>query len=161
MFDADGKIKEIIKTIMSQDEMNRAEIQVDAIKENVQLLGNQLSTKIENSKEMLKFLDGLIHAYEFHNSERTLIDLFDKKVHGSEINLFIKRLKNNQQDTITDIKTSTNKLIHELFVSLILEIAKGQSFLEICYNLRTFYSGGKVLWHDETLNVIVFISRTK
>lgn len=127
------------------------DLKIDKIQELISLtskyhqdFGKVFNDNMRNSTFMIEYLDSFIKTYRNHDYERALIDYLDSAVDGSKtlINLLIEYLQHNQQENSSKMSSSTNKKVHEFYISLMLAVGKGQSFLELCYKVKDFYLGG-------------------
>ena len=119
---------------------------IDLISKNHKDFGQVLNDNIGNSQFIIDYLDSFIKTYQNHDYERALIDYLDTAVLGSKsmINLLIEKLQHNQQENSSKMRASTNKLLHEFYISMMLAVGKGQSFLELCYKVKDFFKGGNL-----------------
>lgn len=144
MHDVDTKTNALIMTMLSEPEMKDVNDIISNITSLVLLLGRNLNRNTADSKLMIKYLKDEITTYEFQSYETSLIEFLDTPVVNSTtiINLFIERLQTSQLENSSKMRSSTNKLVHEFYTWVMLAVSTGQSYLELCYNLNIFYTGG-------------------
>lgn len=142
--EADTEAKEFIMDVLKSLQIVKVSEITEIISRDLRSFGKSLNDNIENSNFMVEYLDSFIKTYRNHDYERTLIDYLDSAVIESKslIKIIIEYLQHNQQENSNKMRTTTNKLVHEIYTSMMLAVGKGQSFLELCYKVKDFYSGG-------------------
>lgn len=130
--------------MMSDAEMASVNDRVSEIKKLILLLGRNLNRNNADSKLMITYLSDLIKIYELESYESSIIEYLDIFVVNTTTitNLLIERLQNSQHQNSSKMRTSTNKLIHEFYTWVMLAVSTGQSYFELCYNLKIFFTGG-------------------
>lgn len=146
MQEVDTKTQELTMKIFKNLQIDKVREFIDLISRNHRYFGKSLNDHIGDSKYMIEYLDSFMKTYINHDYERALIDYLDTAILGSKtlIKLLIEHLQHNQQENSSKMRTSTNKLVHEFYTSMMLVVGKGQSFLELCYKVKDFYSGGSL-----------------
>lgn len=144
MHDVDAKTKALIMTMLSEPEMKDVNDIISNIQSLVLLLGRNLNRNTADSELMIKYLTSEITTYEFKSYETSLIEYLDTPVVNSTtlFQLLIERLQTSQLENSSNMRSSTNKIVHEFYTFVMLAVSTGQSYLELCYNLNIFYTGG-------------------
>lgn len=139
--DLERRTKESTMIMLKDLQIKRIHEIISLISKSHRHIGEVLDTNIDNSTYMITYLESFVKVHENLDNERALIDYLDEPFRGSKtlIQLIIERLQLKHQESST--KSSTNKLIHEFYTSMMLAAGKGQSFFELCYKLIDFYSG--------------------
>lgn len=139
--DLEMKTKESTMIMLKDLQIKRIHEIISSISKSHTDIGQVMNENIDNNTYMIDYLESFVQIHENLDIERALIDYLDEPFLGSKtlIKLLIERLQLNHQQSSTI--SSTNKLIHEFYSSMMLAAGKGQSFFELCYKLIDFYSG--------------------
>ncbi|CAO1353050.1 unnamed protein product [Diamesa tonsa] len=145
--DVDERTKTLIKDMLSTSEMAIVNDIINEMTTLTLLLGRNLNKNVADSKLMIDYLKNAIQTFELESHESSLLEYLDSPVVNTTTitNLLIERLQQSQHENSSKMRTSTNKLIHEFFTWVMMAVGMGQSFLELCYNLKPYTEDLKFL----------------
>lgn len=146
MHDVDERITESTLLILNDLEISEINTIIKAFYTATGNLGETVNDNNGNSTFMIQYLEEFIQAYQLQNYERLLVEYLDDINPGAKSLVFsyIERLHQKQNNHSANINASTNKLVYEFYLSMILAVGRGQSVLELCYNLKVYYTGGNL-----------------
>lgn len=131
-------------TILSEFKIDNINKIINTISTATDHIGQIIDSYNGNKTFMIHYLEEFILTYQLQNYETNLIQYLDASNLGSKsmIVLFIEHFQTNQKENKSQMKKSVNKLVHDFYSFMMLTVGKGQSLLELCYKLKSFYAEG-------------------
>ncbi|CAO1331449.1 unnamed protein product [Diamesa serratosioi] len=143
LYELDTQIRDSTLTVLNEikmNEINKIIIQIGTSTENV---GQVIHSYSGNKTFMINYLVEYIRFLQLENLESSLVEFLDIKVTGttSLVDIFIEKSKKYQLENTNTLRTSTNKIVHDFFFVMLINIEKGHSLLDLCYKLKAHYLG--------------------
>lgn len=109
-------------------------------------LNTLVATYKSNSSGIVHHLDNFINNYKLKMLEDKMLKYLDTRFIGSKslVETYIEQVVINEANDFVLTKSSTNKIIYELYLTVLLAVSKGHALLDIALRMREFYSEGNI-----------------
>lgn len=98
-----------------------------------------------NSTGLGFYVDKLIEQYREDNPEYEIVNYIDFEFIGTNslINAYIDLITLLQDNHLSPVESSTNKMIWDFYMTIGTSINEGVAFLKLCYSIRQTIKDGK------------------